>query len=128
MQVKEYKSNHSFEETIERIKEGLKGIQFGVLAELSYNGSLEKKGFPITKKAQLLEVCKPALAQGILEGDTGYSYFLPCKIIVREDGKDLYAGFLSVKDNLVEKGGQEVEAMASDVEEKMNQVIEKACQ
>ncbi len=127
MEIKEYKSKNGFEETLEKVRKGIKEIQFGVLAELSYDETLAKKGFPITKKARLLEVCKPSLAQGIIEGDTGYTYFLPCKMIVREDGENIYAGFLSVKEQLVEKGGKEVEELAGGVEKKMNQVVEDAC-
>ncbi len=127
MKIDEYKSVNSFELTIEKIKEGLKGIGFGVLSELSFHDTLEKKGFPINKKAHLMEVCKPALAQGVLDSNTRYSYFLPCKLIVREEEGTIYAGVLSVRDNLIEIGGDSVADLTLEVESAMNSVVQAAC-
>ncbi len=127
MKINEYKSVNSFDVTIEKIKEGLKGIGFGVLAELSFHDTLEKKGFPISKKAHLMEVCKPALAQGVLDSNTKYSYFLPCKLIVREEEGTIYAGVLSVRDNLIEIGGDSVAALTLEVETAMDSVVQSAC-
>ncbi len=128
MKINEYKSHYAVAETIERVKEKLEEIGFGVLAELSFHDKLAQKGFPITKKAHLLEVCKAPLAQGILDSNTMYSYFLPCKIVVREQEGSVYCGVLSVRDNLIEIGGDEVADLTLEVENAMNGAVRAACE
>ncbi len=115
-------------ETLERIREYLKGIGFGVLSELSFHDKLAEKGFPISKKAHLLEVCKPQLAQGVLDSNTLYSYFLPCKLVVREEDGTVYGGVLSVRDNLVDIGGDDVADLTLEVEAAIDGVVRSACQ
>lgn len=127
MKINEYKSVNSMEVTIDKVKEGLKSIGFGVLVELSFHDTLKEKGFPIGKKAHMMEVCKPALAQGIIDSNTKYSYFLPCKLIVREEGGEVYAGVLSVRDHLIEIGGDSVKDLTLEVETAMTRVVEEAC-
>ncbi len=127
MKINEYKSNNTMEVTIEKIKEGLKGIGFGVLNELSFHDTLEKRGFPITNKSHMMEVCKPELAQGVIDSNTKFSYFLPCKIVVREEAGIVYVGVLSVRDNLIEIGGDSVKDMTLQVETAMDSVVSDAC-
>ncbi len=127
MKINEYKSVNSMEITIDKIKKGLKDIGFGVLIELSFHDTLEKKGFPIEKRAYMMEVCRPELAQGVIDNNTKFSYFLPCKLIVREENGEVYAGVLSVRDNLIEIGGDSVKEMTLEVETAMNGVIEESC-
>ncbi len=128
MKINEYKSQYTLAETIERIRENLKGIGFGVLSELSFHDKLAEKGFPISKKAHLLEVCKPQLAQGVLDSNTLYSYFLPCKLVVREEDGTVYGGVLSVRDNLVDIGGDDVADLTLEVEAAIDGVVISACQ
>ncbi len=128
MKINEYKSSNSFELTIEKIKEGLKGIGFGVLIELSFHETLDKKGFPIKNKAHMMEVCKPELAQGVIDSNTQFGYFLPCKLIVREEGGSVYAGVLSVRENLIEIGGDSVKELTLEVETAMLSVVKSACE
>ncbi len=128
MKINEYKSNYTVAETIERVKEKLKDIGFGVLAELSFHDTLAQKGFPITKRAHLMEVCRPQLAQGVLESNTLYSYFLPCKLVVREEEGTVFCGVLSVRDNLIDIGGDDVSDLTLQVESAIDGVVRTACE
>ncbi len=126
MKVHEYKSSNTYEETIENVKKALPEIGFGILNELSFDETLAKKGFPITKKALMMEVCKPSLAKDVIESSTAFTYFLPCKILVREEGDTVYVGLLSVKKHLVEIGGQQVKELTDMVEATLTKVVEEA--
>ncbi len=128
MKINEYKSQYLMDETVKRVKEKLKEIGFGVLLELSFHDTLAQKGFPISKKAHLMEVCKPQLAQGVLDSNTLYSYYLPCKLIVREEEGTVYCGVLSVRDNLTDIGGDAVSDLTLEVETALDGVIRATCE
>lgn len=116
MKIVEMNSAYTFEDTVARIKAALPDIGFGILFELPFHEVLYQKGFPISTRAVLLEICQPSLAQGVLDGDISFAYYLPCKVIIRQDDTGVYAGFLSVRQDMVDRGGEGVEQTAVQVE------------
>ncbi|MCK8059519.1 MULTISPECIES: DUF302 domain-containing protein [unclassified Fusibacter] len=124
MIVHEHKSDLSFEHTLEVIKKHLPDIGFGILFELEFHEVLKSKGYPIDTRATLLEICKPALAQGVIGKDTWYAYTLPCKVVVREEKGDVFAGFLSPKDDMTARGGSEVAVVAETVEKALRSLLQ----
>jgi uncharacterized protein (DUF302 family) len=79
-------STKSLEETILSLEERLKEEQFGVLWDLNINEKLEAKGLKLDSTYRILEVCNPKEAHRVLSHNPLISYFLPCKIVVYEDG------------------------------------------
>lgn len=126
MKIVEMNSIYTFEDTVSRVKAALPDIGFGILFELPFHDVLYQKGFPISTRAVLLEICQPSLAQGVLDGDIGFAYYLPCKVIIRQDDTGVYAGFLSVREAMVDKGGESVEQTAMQVEVAITKLINSA--
>jgi uncharacterized protein (DUF302 family) len=124
MKIEEHKSDLSFEETLATIKEHLPEIGFGILFELDFNEVLKNKGYPVDTRATLLEICKPELAQSVIGKDTWYAYTLPCKVVVREENGDVYAGFVSPKEDMTIRGGESVKIVAESVEKSIRKLLQ----
>lgn len=122
--IQEHKSDYTFTQTREIIEKHLPDIGFGVLNALDFTQTLETKGFPIPHKIVLLEICKPALAQNVMAQMSQMAYYLPCKVIIREVEGQVFAGFLSPKEEMVALGGPEVEVIAEAVEKSVKQVLQ----
>lgn len=64
--------------------------QFSVLTTYNYKEILEKKGFPIERKAYIFEICQAKLASKMLTAYPSFSIFMPCKIaLYEEEGKTI---------------------------------------
>ena len=85
-------TNKSFEKAIEDLKESLSNHKFGVLGELNFKEKLKEKGLDFNKNFKILEVCNPVQAKKVLEENIEVGYFLPCKIVVYEDGGFVFIG------------------------------------
>ena len=82
----------TFEDTLIALKESLKDHKFGVLWEMDVPVTLQSKGFDFTKKYQILEVCNPNQAYKAISQNSLTGYFLPCKIVVYEEGDKIRIG------------------------------------
>lgn len=76
----------TFEDTLIALKDSLKDHKFGVLWEMNVPVILQSKGFDFTKKYQILEVCNPNQAYKAISQNSLTGYFLPCKVVVYEEG------------------------------------------
>lgn len=76
----------TFEDTLIALKDSLKDHKFGVLWEMNVPVILQSKGFDYTKKYQILEVCNPSQAYKAISQNNLTGYFLPCKVVVYEEG------------------------------------------
>lgn len=80
-------TNKSVDEAVAAIEESLKEVKFGVLWNFNITETLKSKGFSGVESAyRVLEVCNPGEAENVLTKNPLVSYFLPCKIVVYEDG------------------------------------------
>jgi uncharacterized protein (DUF302 family) len=122
--IHEHKSDLSFEDTLAIIKKHLPDIGFGILFELDFNEVLKNKGYPVDTRATLLEICKPELAQKVIGNDTWFAYTLPCKVVIREENGEVYAGFLSPKDDMTTRGGDSVRIVAESVEKSIRALLQ----
>ncbi|MDA8336170.1 MAG: DUF302 domain-containing protein [Peptococcaceae bacterium] len=82
------------EEVVRAVTEGLSGVGFGVLWALDVQAKLQEKGLDLERPVRILEVCQPAKAKEALEDDVRISYFLPCKVVVYQEGEGTIAGFV----------------------------------
>lgn len=79
-------TSKSFEKAIEDLKASLLNHHFGVLWELNFKDKLKEKGLDFDRNFKILEVCNPGQAKMVLEENIEVGYFLPCKMVVYEDG------------------------------------------
>ncbi|MBY8909242.1 DUF302 domain-containing protein [Salinicoccus roseus] len=74
------------EEAVSSLEASLKEEKFGVLWHFDIKETLESKGLEFEQPYRVLEVCNPQEAKNVLEENQMVGYFLPCKIVVYEDG------------------------------------------
>ena len=76
----------SVDDAVTALEESLKERKFGILWKLDMTATLQSKGLPFNRPYRVLEVCNPAEANQVLTANTRVGYFLPCKLVVYEDG------------------------------------------
>ena len=76
----------TIEEAITSLEENLKEKNFGVLWQFDIKDKLQEKGLDFDQSYRVLEVCNPHEAQRVLTQNQMVGYFLPCKIVVYDDG------------------------------------------
>ena len=90
----EEKSSHSYQETLDNLKQAITDQSFGVLYEVNLKDKIEGKGFDFATNFTVLDVCNPKLAKEVLDEQIEVGYFLPCKVVVYEKEDAVYAGVL----------------------------------
>ena len=79
-------SGKKFEDTLIELKEGLKVEGFGVLTEIDVAEKLREKINVTFPKYTILGACDPVFAHKALQAEQEIGLFLPCNVIVYEDG------------------------------------------
>ena len=113
----------SFEEAIQRVREGLKKGGFGILTEIDVKETLKKKLNVGFKKYKILGACNPPLAHRALELEDKIGTMLPCNVIVQEIGEgqvevaaiDPLASMQAVKNPRLEGVAEEVRGKLKSV-------------
>ena len=113
----------SFEEAIQRVREGLKTEGFGILSEIDVKETLKKKLNVAFKKYKILGACNPPLAHRALELEDKIGTMLPCNVIVQEIGEgqvevaaiDPLASMQAVKNPRLEGVAEEVRGKLKSV-------------
>jgi len=104
--------------TVERVRAACAAEGFGVLGEIDLRAKLHEKGHPIGRSCVVLEVCRPDVAQQVLERAPEVSSLLPCRISVYEvePGRTLVAT-ARPRDLLVAAGVGEAAGVAEAADE-----------
>lgn len=82
----------SVDDVVGALESALKGQQFGVLWQMDIPAKLQEKGVDFDKPYRVLEVCNPREAKQVLTANPLVGYFLPCKIVVYDDGGETWIG------------------------------------
>lgn len=119
-------SNHSIEETIERLKTALAEVSFGVLWEFDLAKKFAEKELTFDDQYHVLEVCNPKEAHRVVSAERRAGYFLPCKLAVYTENGQTKVGMPrpTALIGLVEE--EELKQVALDVEQQLIEVIEKS--
>lgn len=119
-------SNHSTEETIERLKTALAEVSFGVLWEFDLAKKFAEKELTFDDQYHILEVCNPKEAHRVVSAERRAGYFLPCKLAVYTEDGQTKIGMPrpTALIGLVEE--EELKQVALDVEQQLIEVIEKS--
>ncbi len=115
--------NHSFADTVARVKDELSKQGFGILTEIDVKKTLKSKLHVEWNNYVILGACNPPFAFQALQAEKEIGLFLPCNVIVYEDGGTVYASAIrpTVAMNMVENPA--LADIAGKVEEKLLEVI-----
>jgi len=75
-----------YQQAVERVKSALQAEGFGVLTEIDVQATLKKKLNADFRNYVILGVCNPPLAYRAFQADLDIGLFLPCNVIIYEDG------------------------------------------
>lgn len=119
-------TNKSIQKAVESLETNLKEKKFGVQWQFDIKETLQKKGFDFSDDFIVLEVCNPKEAQNMLTQNKMVGYFLPCKIVVYDDGGTTKIGMprLTALIEMVED--EELKKFAADIEKNLIACIDKS--
>ncbi|ASA77641.1 DUF302 domain-containing protein [Thermococcus sp. 5-4] len=123
MHVKE--SGMGFDETVERIREGLNEEGFGVISEVRVDRLFKEKLGVDMEPYVILGACNPRFSSQLIGIDINSGSFLPCNMLVYvKDGKTHVGLLLPTKAMSVTKN-DELLKVTGEVEKILLNVIEK---
>ena len=110
-------------ETIARVKEALKSEGFGVLTEIDVSKTLKEKLNQDFRKYIILGACNPLLAHRVLEAEPEVDVFLPCNVLVYEEGSKTVVSAMDPEAAMTLVKNEKVSAVAKQVRRKMEKVL-----
>lgn len=116
----------TIDEAVESLEASLKEEQFGVLWTFDIKDKLQEKGLEFEKEFRVLEVCNPKEAQRVLNENTLAGYFLPCKIVVYEEGGETRIGMPKPTSLISMLNDENLKNFAKDIEERLMGCMEKS--
>lgn len=115
--------NKRVAEVVEQVKAELKENGFGTLTDIDLKEKFKEKLDLDYSNYRILGACNPEFARKVLDKNKSVGLFLPCSIVVYEDGEDVFVEmqkptFMSrfFEDN-------EINDVAQEVENRLKQVI-----
>ncbi|MFF2458957.1 DUF302 domain-containing protein [Peribacillus simplex] len=121
-------TNQSIEESMAVLEEKLKEEKFGVLWHFDIKETLQNKGFEFDQPYHVLEVCNPKEAQRVLSENQMVGYFLPCKIVVYEDGGKTKIGMPRPTSLIEMVSDSSIKGFAQDIEDRLIACIDRVVQ
>ncbi len=115
--------NHSFADAVAKVKEELSKQGFGVLTEIDVKKTLKDKLHVEWSNYVILGACNPPFAFQALQAEKEIGLFLPCNVIVYEDGGKVYASAIRPTVAMEMTQNPVLADVAKKVEEKLLAVI-----
>lgn len=119
-------TDKSMEEAVNSLEASLKEEQFGVLWTFDIKDKLQEKGLEFDKEFKVLEVCNPKEAQKVLNENTMAGYFLPCKMVVYEDGGQTKIGMPKPTSLIAMLNDEKMKDFAKDIEDRLIACMKKS--
>lgn len=116
----------TIDEAVESLEASLKEEQFGVLWTFDIKDKLQEKGLEFEKEFRVLEVCNPKEAQRVLNENTMAGYFLPCKMVVYEEGGETRIGMPKPSSLISMLNDEKMKEFAKDIEDRLIGCMEKS--
>jgi uncharacterized protein (DUF302 family) len=82
----EFKSQRGIQSIIEDVEAACAEYSFALLHHYNYHEVVASKGFPISRKVYIYEVCQAKVASMMLTSNPHFAPFMPCRIAVYEEG------------------------------------------
>lgn len=115
----------SYEDALEKVTEELLKEGFGVLTEIDIKATLKKKLNVDHNKYKILGACNPPLAHKALTAEPEIGLLLPCNVVVYEnDDQQTIVAAIDAKMMMSVVGGDDIEPIADEVNQKLAKVIE----
>jgi len=110
-----------------RVQELLAGEGFGVLTEIDVQATLKKKLDLDTAPYVILGACNPKLAHAAISAEPAIGLFLPCNVVLAEDGEDVVVSAVAPKAMFAAMGDPPaaVREVAADAEARLRRAIEQ---
>ncbi len=112
-----------YEATVRRVKEALKLEGFGVLTEIDVQKTLKEKLNQDFAKYIILGACNPPLAHRVLEAEPEVGVFLPCNVLVYEEGGKTVVSAMDPEAAMIFVKNERVSEVAKQVRQKMERVL-----
>jgi uncharacterized protein (DUF302 family) len=118
-----------FPQAIERVTEELKKEGFGILSQIDVQAALREKIGENIPPYRILGACNPKLAHRAVTSDPDIGRFLPCNVLVREDGPGKVAVVFADPLMLTaDNENPQLKAVASEAFERLNRVRDALAQ
>ncbi|MCF6341242.1 MAG: DUF302 domain-containing protein [Bacteroidales bacterium] len=119
--------NGTFEEVTARTKSVLKEVGFGVITEIDMDAKLKEKLTDVDLRPyKILGVCNPGYAYQTIQLEENIGLFLPCKVLVKDQGKGQVEVVMVNPSALMSTlGNEELNEVAAKVTEKFRLALEK---
>ncbi len=118
------KTNLSFQQAVEKIKETLKEQGFGILTEIDVKATLKKKLGVDFENYLILGACNPPLAYKALQTEHEIGLLLPCNVIVYEKEGEVFVSALLPSKALSIVENPELSEVAEKAEEKLKKAVD----
>jgi len=79
-------SEQPIETIAQKVSRECENHKFALLQTYVYHDIVKEKGFPISRKVFIYEICQAKTAALMLTSNPEFSIFMPCKIAMYEDG------------------------------------------
>lgn len=121
-----YKKNLAlpFSKAVEKTKQELTNEGFGVLTEIDLQATLKNKLGADYPACVILGACNPQFAYSSLLAEEGISLFLPCNVVVKEEGDQVSIGTILPRTLAKVIGNRKLMQIAKIVEGKLKKVVD----
>src|SRR5690606_29789110 len=119
------KTSKSRDEAVRDLEANLQEEKFGVLWNFDLTAKLQEKGTDFNTPYTILEVCNPQEANRVLSEDLLVGYFLPCKIVVYEEGGTTKIGMPKPSALIQMVENDKIKDIAVDIEKRLIGCIDK---
>ena len=113
-----------FGEAVEKVRSELSKEGFGVLTEIDVKATLKKKLDVEHDNYLILGACNPPLALKALQAEKDIGLFLPCNVIVYEDGGKVFVSAILPTVAMQVVGNPALADLGKMVEEKLVRVVD----
>lgn len=112
-----------FAQAIERVTEALKTEGFGILSQIDVQAALREKIGETIPGYRILGACNPRLAHRAVTSEPDIGRFLPCNVLVREDGPGQVAVVFADPLMLTaDNDNPQLQAVAAEAHERLSRV------
>lgn len=118
-------TSKSRDEAVRDLETNLKDEKFGILWNFDLTAKLQEKGTDFNTPYTILEVCNPEEANRVLSEDLLVGYFLPCKIVVYEEGGATKIGMPKPSALIEMVNNDSIKKIAIDIESRLIDCIDK---
>lgn len=120
------KSSHSFQETVEKVKENLQKEGFGILTQIDIKDTFKKKLGIDFRNYQILGACNPNFAHQALGIEPTLGVMLPCNVAVQEhDNGDIVVSAINPMETMaLSIQNSDLEKVASEVSSRLVRAVD----